>query len=556
LKRCLPLLWVLALAACGPGEPVPEPAPAPVAPPFVDVTAAAGLDFRHVSGASVARYLPETMGAGGAIFDADGDGWADLFLVGGRAVEPGGPVGGSRLYRNRRDGTFEDVTAAAGVGAAILGMGVAVGDLENDGDLDLVVTGVGEDRLYRNDGGGRFTDVARAWGLGPPGFSSSAAFLDYDRDGWLDLFVARYVRWSAASDLPCMPDGRTRIYCTPELFAAEPSRLYRNVEGRRFEDVTARAGLDRLPGKTLGVVPIDHDGDGWPDLALANDTSPNQLFVNQGDGGFEEVAGFAGIAVSDSGSPRGGMGIDSGDLDGDGRADLVIGNFAQEMVAVYQGSADGLFVDESAQLGVGLPTLMQVTFGALMLDQDGDGWLDLLLANGHIEPEIGRFRRGQSHAQPLQLFRNRGAGEGGFTEVVTEGAWRGPWVGRGLASGDVDRDGDPDVLLTQNGGPARLLRNEANPTSWLCVRLVGTSSNRTGYGTRITAFLGERRLVRTVVSGRSYLSASEPAACFAWPGAAPLDRLEVLWPSGRTQTVAPVPKGQYLELAEPAAPPL
>jgi hypothetical protein len=520
--------------------------------PFTDVTAAAGLAFVHESGATDRRYLPETMGAGAAFFDYDGDGWPDLYLVGGLpvahlgAARPGDPTGA--LYRNRGDGTFEDVTAAAGLAVPLLGMGAAVGDIDNDGDLDLYVTAVGGDRLFLNGGDGTFEDVTAAWGLGEASFGSSAAFLDYDRDGWLDLYAGRYVEWSPATDRPCSPDGRTPSYCTPELYDAAPDRLYRNLEGRRFADATAAAGLGAVRAKTLGVVPLDHDQDGWPDLAVASDTSPNLLLLNRRDGTFAEVGLAAGMAVAESGSPRGGMGIDAGDLSGDGLADLVIGNFAQEMAAVYRAGPDGVLVDEAAPAGVGLPTLLQVAFGVLALDQDGDGDLDLLFANGHIEPGIARFRRGQSYAQPLQLFLNWG--DGTFDEAAA-GAWSGPWIGRGLAAADYDRDGDLDLVLTQNGGPARLLRNGADPRRWLRLELRGGPSNRTGYGAVVTAVAGDRRWVRPLVSGRSYLSASEPLIHLGLGEVAALDRLEVAWPSGTVQVVEDPPLGQTLTLVEP-----
>lgn len=572
LPRCVrlggALLGVLVATGCPPDSTPPEQPPASdTPPPFTDVTRQAGLRFVHTHGATARRYLPETMGAGVAFFDFDGDGWPDLYFVNGLPVEqmgradPEAPTGA--LYRNRGDGTFEDVTAGSGLDVPFLGMGVAVGDVDDDGRLDLYVTGVGGDRLFRNRGNGTFEDVSGAWGTAAAGFGSSAAFVDFDRDGRLDLFAGRYVVWSPETDRRCSPDGTHHTYCTPEAYRAEPNRLLHNRhqgEGAGFTDVTGWAGVGEPPGKSLGVVPLDHDRDGWPDLAIANDTTPNVLWVNRRDGSFRDLAATAGMAVAESGAARGGMGIDAGDLDGDGDCDLVVGNFAFEMAALYRASPSGVFTDDAARAEVGLPTLSTLAFGTLLFDQNGDGWLDLLFANGHIEPEIARFRPGQSYAQPLQLFRSRGD-EPGYDAVGDEGGsepWQGPWVGRGLAVADYDKDGDLDVVLTQNGGPARLLRNEAPEHAWLQLHLRGTRSNRFGYGAEVTAEVagaaGARRITRQLVSGRSYLSASEPVLTLGLgdlEGGAQIDRLEVRWPSGTVQVLTDVAPRQELTIEEP-----
>jgi len=555
----LAAMLAAAGAACGPAEPEPPGDPtaaAPQAPAFTDVTESAGIRFVHDNGASPRRYLPETMGSGVAFFDYDGDDRPDLYFVNSLAVgatpAPGTPTGA--LYRNRGDGTFEEVTRAAGLAEPLLGMGVAAGDFDNDGWTDLFVTGVGGDRLYRNRGDGGFEEVGAALGLTDRGFGSSAAFLDFDRDGWLDLFAGRYVAWSPQTDVACSPDGEHRTYCTPEVYPAVASRLYRNLRGRRFEDVTAAAGLAAHPGKALGVVPLDHDGDGWPDLAVANDTAPDFLFLNQRDGTFRESGLETGMAVSESGAPRGGMGIDAGDLTGDGRDELIVGNFSQEMAGLYRASARGVYADVAAQAGIGLPTLMTLAFGTLVFDHDGDGALDVVFANGHIEPEIARFHRIQSYLQPLQLFHNRDRGER-FEEAPRPAgdgpSWAGPWVARGLAAADYDGDGDLDLALTQNGGAARLLRNDSPPGRWLRVALAGRTSNRSGYGAVVTAVAGERRIVRRLVSGRSYLSASEPVVTLGLGDAERIDRLEVQWPSGAVQGVEDPPLGRLLRLEEP-----
>jgi hypothetical protein len=551
----LALLTVALLTAgCGPGErqAVPAPAPAPGIR-FVEATAAAGLDFVHWNGASERRYLPETMGSGVAVVDYDGDGWVDLFFVNGAGFGAGAVVGpGGALYRNLGEGRFAVLPDAAGAGAAFPGMGAAVGDIDNDGDADLFVTAVGGDRLFVNGGDGAFREESGARGLAARGFGTSAAFLDADADGWLDLLAGRYVEWSPESDVPCSPDGVHASYCTPEVYPGEASRFYRNLGGGRFVDASARAGVLAAVGKTLGVVPLDHDRDGWPDIAVANDTERNFLFVNQRDGTFREIGLEAGMALSASGAARGGMGIDAGDLAGRGLTDLVIGNFAQEMAALYRAAPSGLFSDEAAESGIGIPSLMTLAFGTLIVDADLDGWLDVVLANGHIEPEIARFQPSQSYAQPLQLFRRL---DWRFVEETGGGAeaLRVPRVGRGLAELDFDRDGDPDLVLTQNGRQAVLLGNEAADAgaSWLRLTLVGRRSNRDGYGARIEATVAGRRLTRTLVSGRSYLSASEAAVGFGLASAETVESVDILWPSGARQRLVAPPLDRHLRLVEP-----
>ncbi|HMB52044.1 MAG TPA: CRTAC1 family protein, partial [Thermoanaerobaculia bacterium] len=460
------------------------------------------------------------------------------------------------LYENLGEWRFRDVTETVGLDSPIYGMGVAVGDVDSDGFIDLFVSGLGEDRLYRNVGGERFEDVSGSFGLRRGGFSSSAAFLDYDRDGWLDLYVARYVTWSREGDVRCAPDGTNPTYCTPEVYDGAPNVLHRNVGGERFEEVTREAGAWRPDGKSLGVVVLDLEGDGWPDLAVANDTSRNALYRNLGRGAdgvvrFEEIGVEAGFAYSESGATRGGMGVDAGDVDGDGRPDVAVGNFAQEMTALYRARDTGNYVDDAAQRGVGLPTLLPLAFGTLLFDRDGDGDLDLALVNGHIEPQIERTRPLHSYAQPPQLFDNDG--EGHFAEVeAPEGdAFAAALVGRGLAAADLDGDGDLDLVVTQNGRPARLYRNEANPESWLRVVLRG-ASGATPYGAVVRVVAGERTWARSLVSGRSYLSAGEPVLTFGLDGAPSVDRVEVRWPDGTEQTVEAPARNRRLVVEAPA----
>jgi hypothetical protein len=531
------LWWLLALAcACSTRDPSPNKATraetaAAAGSRFTDITASAGIDAVHANFATEERLLPETMGAGAAFFDADDDGLVDLFVV------AGGPIAGAetghvgRLFKNLGGGRFEDVTASSGLDGSLLGMGAAVGDFDNDGLLDLFVSGVGEDRLFRNLGSSRFEDASERLGSTAPGFGSSAAFLDADNDGWLDLVAARYVTWTPETDIPCSPDGQTRVYCTPEVYTGASNRFFHNDRGERFVDTTASSGLELPEGKTLGVAILDLGADRAPDIAVANDTVRNFLFRNRGDGTFEEIGTPAGIAYSESGATRGGMGIDIADVDGDGHPDVAIGNFSQEMAALYRGKPGGLYVDDAAQLGIGVPTLLTLAFGTRFADFDGDTQPDLLIANGHIEPEIESIQKLQRYAQPAQLFWNRG--EAGFLEATPAelGPLADPMVGRGLATADIDLDGDLDVVITQNGGATRLLRNDSPPGRWLRLRLIGHCSNRTSYGAVVTLAAGERRLSRSLVSGGSYLSASEPVVTIPLGDLVP-DRLEVTWPAG------------------------
>ena len=563
-----PLIWLsfllLAVASCdcpptvetGAGVRADNPegrldVTKPSPPLFVDVTAQSDVRFVHYNAASKEKWLPETMGSGVAVFDFDNDGLPDLFLVNGSTLDGKGEHRTGRLYRNIGDGRFEDVTHGSGLDQSYFGMGVSVGDIDNDGWDDLAVSTADGTRLYRNLGDGHFEDVTRKMGLVCPGFGSSLAFLDYDRDGYVDLFVGRYVKWTPETDIPCSPDRVHRTYCTPEVYPGIRNCLFRNIQGTRFEDRSKASGVGRFLGKTLGVAVLDLNSDGWPDIAVANDTVANYLLVNGHDGTFSEAGIETGIAYSESGAARGGMGIDTGDLDGDGTVDVVIGNFSQEMAAFFRSVEPGYFIDDAAPAGIGLPTLMTLAFGTLVEDFDNDGWLDVLLANGHIEPEISETRRSQAYRQPPQFFRNLGKGRFELLDSSTIDPPDLLLVARGFASGDFDRDGDLDFIVTQNGDRAVLLRNDSTDgNNWLQLKLEGVRSNRMGLGARIQVIAGSTTLTRYLVSGRSYLSACEPIVTVGLGRAPAVDRVIIDWPSGVRQVIDSPPICQRLTVRE------
>lgn len=545
----------------GAGKPGATPGPAPKQAAtqirWEDVSGSVGLRFSHYNGADGRFFMPESVGSGGAFLDYDGDGWLDILLVNGQNW-PDRPKSNQTLalYRNGGDGSFKDVTRAAGLDTSMYGLGCAVGDFDNDGHDDVLITGMGPNRLFRNTGAGRFQDVTSASGLGKAekwDYHTSAAWFDYDRDGLLDLFTCRYVDWSPQKDVPCRSGSGKRIYCGPNQYPPVKSRLYRNVGRGRFQDVSAATGISSVTGKALGVLPIDENGDGWTDLLVTNDTTPNHLFRNEGGKRFSEVAQEAGVAVDENGRARAGMGVDVADVRNDGGLAFSIGNFSQEGLSLYE-RTEGLFMDVAGGAGLTPSSLHNVTFGLTFLDADRDGQQDLFTYNGHVDPHAEEAGGAVTYRQKPQFFRNEG---GSFREIGAETGetFRLPQVGRGCAWGDYNNDGRPDLLLFENAGPARLLRNASSDSHpWLGVRLKGARGNRNAYGAEVRLTAGGVTQRRWVRSGGSYLSHSDTRALFGLGVATSVERLEVRWPSG-SSTVLEHPKlGAYLEVTEPAAP--
>ena len=520
---------------------------------LVDVTGAAGLKFRHYNGASGRKLLPETLGSGCAFLDYDADGWQDILLVNGMDW-PGQTKQRSTLslYRNNRNGTFTDVTRAAGLDVDMYGMGVAVGDWNNDGFPDLLVTCVGQNRLFRNTGKGSFVDVTQASGLGGrSAFSTSALWFDFDRDGFLDLFVCNYVKWSPDHDVFCSLDGKQKSYCTPEAYRGDTCWLFRNRGNGTFEDVTATSGVFDTSSKSLGVAMIDYDADGWPDLFVANDTQPNKLYRNLKNGTFKDVAVEAGLAFSADGKARAGMGVDIGDFDGAGRQGLAITNFDNEMIGLYKATRPGIYEDVAMRAGIGPASRNSLGFGCVLADLDLDGALDLVVVNGHIDETVRNIRGNVGYAQPPHLFLNQGNGT--FRDVVSDVGmeFAQPRVGRGLAYGDFDHDGDLDLLVTTNNGPAALFRNDQTAGNRsLRFHLVGTKSNRDAIGAVVQIFHGGSSQSRMVKSGSSYLSQSELPVTFGVAKRDVVERVVIAWPSGRTDEFKNVATGKSYECIE------
>ena len=520
---------------------------------FEDVTQIAGIDFTHNNGATGNKYLPETVGAGAAFIDYNGDRFPDIFFANGTNW-PGedGPGSTSRLYRNDRDGTFTEVSAEAGLDIEIYALGTAVADYDNDGDDDLFVTALGQNRLFRNEGAGTFVDRTEEAGMiGPEEFSTSAAWADYDNDGDVDLFEANYVDWSIDGDIRCAFDGVNKSYCTPESYEGASLRLWTNNGDGTFRDRTAMAGLLDPSSKGLGVAAFDHNQDGWTDILVVNDTEPNKLYENNGDGRFVEVGLLAGIAYSEDGIARAGMGVDAADYDRSGFPSIVIGNFSNEMLALYHNeSGNGLFIDVAPQYEIGRNSFLTLAFACLFMDYDLDGWLDIIVANGHVVEVIQQIQPRVSYAQRPHMFRNL-AGEG-FEEVTDRLGedFNTPRVSRGVALSDIDNDGDVDVLMTTSGGPAVLFRNDGGTRQSLRVRLEGNTSNRNGLGTRVTVTAGEDVQTQTMRSGAGYLSQNELVLTFGLDAHRAADRIDVEWPGGRIDRLDNIEAGRMITVRE------
>ena len=518
---------------------------------LTDVTQSAGIKFTHNSGRAGKKFLPETMGSGAAFFDFDNDGWPDILLINSKDWTPRGRKSLSALYRNNRDGTFTNVTAGSGLDVEMYGMGVAIGDYDNDGKKDIYITAFDGDRLFHNEGNGKFRDVGKAAGIQNANFGTSAAWLDFDRDGKLDLFVANYVQWTPKGDLWCSLDGATKSYCTPESYKGTQSKLFHNLGGGKFEDVSVKAGVGDPNSKSLGVTVLDYNNDGWPDIFVANDTQPNKLYRNNRDGTYTEEGMAAGVAFGEDGVARGAMGGDSADYDRSGRPHLLVGNFSNQMLGLYHNEGNGLFVDEAPSSSVGRASLLSLAFGVFFFDYDLDGYPDIFAANGHIDEEIGRVQPKVQYRQSPLLFRNLGKRKFENLSGSMGAQFNRRIVARGAAFADFDRDGDLDVLITTNHGPAYLYRNDGgNQNHWICIRTVGSKSNRDGIGALVRLESASGKQWNRVRSGSSYCSQSDLALTFGLGRDANVTAIEIEWPSGTKQRLTNIGANQFITVDE------
>ncbi len=527
---------------------------------FENVAKAIGLSFTHVNGASADKYLVETMGSGAAFLDYDNDGWIDLFVVDGGSIaggqgKPGAPKpetkAAHRLFHNEGNGIFKNVTAASGIVHREYGMGACAGDIDGDGRTDLYITNYGPNTLYRNAGNGAFTDITRTARVGLDGWSTSCAFLDIDRDGDLDLFITNYLDAPPSKNPFCGdPLRRIRVYCHPLNYTGLASVLYRNDGKGVFTDISAEAGISKSIGNGLGVAVGDYDDDGLPDVFVANDAVPNFLFHNEGKGRFSEVALAAGVSVGRDGKPRAGMGTEFADYNGDGRLDLVVTNHEFETHSLFRNDGKGSFSDASVEAGIASATLPFVGFGVAFFDADNNGTLDLSIVNGHVIDNTAVFRPGSSHAQRRLLFQNTNGRR--FAEVSKHA---GPGfsvqsVGRTLIAGDIDNDGDIDLVITNNGGELEVLRNGSRDTHALEIRVVGVRSNRNGIGARVAVTTQGRTRMREVKSGSSYLGQNDLRVHFGLGDVPRIEKIDIRWPTGDVETIRDVAADQILTVTE------
>ena len=515
-------------------------------PLFVEVSKPSGVIFRHESGASAEKYIIETMGSGGGFLDYDNDSWLDIYLV--------NTAGKNKLFHNNGRGQFTDVTEKAGVGGPVHGMGCTFGDYDNDGFVDIFVTAFGPDLLYRNNGDGTFRDVTVRAGVGDPLWGTSAAWADYDRDGDLDLYICNYLKFSFATHQRCYYKDLP-IYCYPHSLEGVPNTLYRNNGDGTFTDVTAKAGAreDARYSKSLGVVWFDMDGDVDLDLFVANDTTPNYLFENRGNGSFEDVSLVSGAAFGGEGVARAGMGVDAADLQGTGRFSVLVTNFSFEPNTLYWNEGGGRFTDRTAESGLYGPSFMRLGFGINFFDYDNDGLLDLFVANGHVFDNAAAITPGTEYRQANQLFRNLGGGR--FGEVSSAGPYFARKnVSRGSAAADYDNDGRLDLLVTNNNGEPDLLRNRSPLRHWLKFKLVGTHCNRDAVGASLKVTAGGRSLTQEVRTGASYLSQGDLRLHFGLDDRERVDSIQVTWPCGRKETVAPPAKPDRIVTIKEVAP--
>ena len=521
-------------------------------PQFTEITEEAGIEFIHNNGAFGKKYLPETMGSGCAFLDYNSDGWQDILLVNGKdwAEHPTGKQQTLALYRNNQDSTFSDVTAAAGLNIPLYGMGVAIADYDNDANDDIYVSCLNADRLFQNKGNGSFLDVTESAGIDNLGFGTSCAWFDYDLDGHLDLYVANYVEWSIETDIFCTLDGKNKSYCTPESYSGQASKLFRNKGDGTFEDVSRITGINDPSSKSLGVCILDYNQDGLPDIFEANDTQPNKLYQNNGDGKFTEVGMLTGVAYNESGVATGAMGVDAADFDLSGKESLLVGNFSNEMLNLYHNEGD-FFIDDAPTAQLGNSSLLTLTFGCFFFDFDLDGNLDIFTANGHVENDINIVQSEVTYAQRPHLFRNMSDGK--FADVLDKVGQdlTKPIVGRGTAYADIDNDGDIDLLVTTSNGPAHLYRNDGgNRNNWLKIQLVGRESNRNGIGARLRITSATSTQTRTVKSGSSYCSQSELTAIFGIKNDTVVETVEVHWSSGKVNKLKNVQPNRLITIKE------